>query len=112
MGFFKIEKLGIDSRNLRESRDGDPSYGLGVKWRFGGDSTMRTSSPVEEIQEKAKEASAQGEQFEISGEMLNKDILSRMNIEELRTLAGHLGIGKISRASKEELIGAILQRKS
>jgi hypothetical protein len=112
---WKIESLGISSNSFG-SDFSDSNYGAGVKWRFAGQ-PMRVESPVEKAMKENEQemfsnvGNPDGERIDFSTPSISEGMLTVMNIEQLKAVAAQLGISKVSRASKEELIKAILQKQ-
>jgi hypothetical protein len=104
MGGWKIESLGIDSKTFGSDLS-DAQYGRGVKWRIADEEMKikRVAAPV--LQEDVVG------QIDFSVPSISEGTLQTMEIGTLQQVAGQIGVPRVSKASKEELIKAILQKQ-
>lgn len=114
MSGWKIESLGLTGEMFDGDRDG-AKFGQGIKWRLN-DPAARPATPVEKTIEQVKEehfntVDKPDDRIEFSSPAITEGMLSSMDIEQLKAVAAQLGVSRVSKTSKEDLIKAILHKQ-
>lgn len=114
MSGWKIESLGLTSDMFDGDRDGS-KFGQGVKWRLA-EPNKQPATPVEKTIEQVKEdhfktVGIEEDRVEFSTPSITEGMLSSMDLEQLKAVAAQLGVSRVSKTSKEDLIKAILHKQ-
>lgn len=113
MGKWNVKELGLSSDNFGKDLS-DAGFGMSSKWRFANQQQEEEFvPPVHKPQQEFLRAEEKNvdDRVEFSTPAMSAGVLNSMGIEQVKAVAAQLGISKLSRSSKDELIKAILQKQ-